>query len=73
MSPTFDYHSGVKPLDFQSRGKVPIIHGYHVSLPLEITLGIYKNSLILFQDCVKMKPMLSLVFVLSRSHKYMIL
>jgi hypothetical protein len=28
MSPTFDYHSGVKPLDFQARGRVPTIHGY---------------------------------------------
>jgi hypothetical protein len=70
MSPAFDYHSGVKPLASQAGGRVPTTHGYP-SKPLEITLGNYKHSLILFQACVKMKPILSLVFVLSRARKYM--
>jgi hypothetical protein len=65
MSPAFDYHSGVKPLAFQDGGRVPTIHGY-LSKPLEITLGNYNHSLILFEDCVKIKPI-----VLSRARKYM--
>jgi hypothetical protein len=70
MSLAFDYHSGVNLLDFQAGGRVPTIHGYP-SKPLEIMLGNYKHSLIFFQACVKMKPILSLVFVPSRAHKYM--
>ena len=68
MYSTFDYHSGVKPLDSQDGGRVPTTHGYP-SNPLEIMLGNYKNSLILFQACVKMKPIMRLVFVLSRARK----
>jgi hypothetical protein len=69
MSPAFDYHFGVMPLAFQAGGRVPTIHGYPYSWKLrwEIT----SISLILFQACVKMKPILSLVFVLSRARKYM--
>jgi hypothetical protein len=70
MSQAFDYHSRVKPLYFQDGGRVPTIHGYP-SKPLEITLGNYKNSLILFQACVKIKPILRLIFVLSHASKYM--
>jgi hypothetical protein len=70
MSPAFDYHSRVKPLASQVGGRVPTIHGYP-SKPLDTMLGNYTHSLILFQDCVKMKPIMSLVFVLSRTHKYM--
>jgi hypothetical protein len=70
MSLSFDYHSIVKHIDFQDGGKVSTIHGYP-SKPLEIMLGNYKNSLILFQACVKMKPILSLIFVLSHAIKYL--
>ena len=71
MSLAFDYHSGVMLLALQAGGRVPTIHGYPVSLPLEIILGIYKHSLILFQARVKMKPISSLVFILSCAHTYM--
>jgi hypothetical protein len=69
MYPTFDYHFGVMPLVFQDGGKVPIIHGYPYlwKLRWEFT----SISLILFQASVKMKPIPSLVFVLSRACKYM--
>ena len=69
MSPAFDYHSGLMPLSFQAGGRVPTIHGY--SQPLEITFVIYKHSLILFQACVKMKQIMSSIFVISYAHKYM--
>jgi hypothetical protein len=58
MSPSFDYNFGFKMLDFKYGGKVPTIHRYP-SKPLEITLGNYRHSLILFQACVKMKPIMS--------------
>jgi hypothetical protein len=69
MSPTFDYHSGFTPLAFQVGGKVPTIHGYPNlwKLRWEFT----SISLILFQACVKMKPILTLVFVFSHARKYM--
>jgi hypothetical protein len=69
MSSAFDYHSGVNPLTFQDGGRVPTIHGYPYlwKLRWEFT----SISLILFQACVKMKPILSLVFVISRARKYM--
>jgi hypothetical protein len=70
MYSNFDYHSGVKALYSQAGGRVPTTHGY-LSKPLEITLGNYKNSLILFQACVEMKPIMSLIFVISRAPKYM--
>jgi hypothetical protein len=69
MSPTFDYNFGVKLLASQAGGRVPTIHGYPYLWKLcwEFT----SISLILFQSCVKMKPIPSLVFVLSRARKYM--
>jgi hypothetical protein len=69
MSPAFDYHSGIKSLAFQAGGKVPTIHGYPYLWKLcwEFT----SISLILFQACVKMKPIPSLFFVLSHARKYM--
>jgi hypothetical protein len=69
MSPTFDYNSGVKPLSFQAGGRVPTIHGYPYLLKLRWEFT--SISLILFQDCVKIKPIPSLVFVISHARKYM--
>jgi hypothetical protein len=67
MSLAFYYHSGVKPLVFQARDRVPTIHGYPNlwKLHWEFT----SISLILFQACLKMKPISSSVFVLSRARK----
>jgi hypothetical protein len=69
MSPAFDYHSRFKLLAFQARGRVPTIHGYPNlwKLPWEFK----RISLILFQACVKMKPIPRLVFFLSCARKYM--
>jgi hypothetical protein len=69
MSPAFDYHSGVMPLDFQAGERVPTIHGYPnlCKLHWEFT----RIRLILFQACVKMKPIPSLVLVPSHGRKKM--
>jgi hypothetical protein len=66
MTPASRHHARVKPLTSQAKEKVP-----NPSRPLEIMLGSYKHSFTLFQACVKMKPILSLVFILSRDRKYM--
>jgi hypothetical protein len=73
MFPTFDYYSGVKPLASQPGEEYQPSMGIpqNPSKPLEITLGNYMHSLILFQACVKMKPIMSLVFILSRARNYM--
>jgi hypothetical protein len=69
MSLAFDYNYGFMSLAFQDGGRIPIVHGYPYlwKLHWEFT----SISLILFQACVKMKPILSLVFVLSHARKYM--
>jgi hypothetical protein len=42
---------------------------YEYAEQFRVITGIYKRSLILFQSCVKMRPISSLVFVLYCAHK----